>query len=544
MTPSVPVTTDTRADRMRLPSADQVAAATAEQHHVCIRPMIMQVGDTDTGELRYVATPCGSTVETVCPTCARKARALRMVQCREGWHLDKDPDFTPEPPTAQQKDLLTKRADLISDYRQHVANGEGSEAEEIRESVRQLDESLRATGMRGKLPPVDVPEKSARKRSTKRRQDAPNLPKAPMRKTTIGAQYAGKYRPSTFATFTCDTYGPVHSDGTPRDPQNYDYRRAARDAVHWAALTDRLWQNLRRVTGYEVQYFGTVEPQKRFAPHLHAAIRGAISHKLLRQVVEATYHQVWWPNHDELVYSKDNAPVWDDNTRLFVDPDTREPLQDWDSAVDDLEDPAHVVMFGSQVHSKGILGGTEEAGRHIGYLTKYLVKSVAEVITADSVRQENHAARLHQELAVTPCSSRCAVWLLYGIQPKGCSARTEPGHCKAKAHRRDTLGLPGRRVLVSRKWSGKSLQDHKKDRADFVRQALSAIGINKPAPDPKKFIWRKVEPGATDVPPRAHLIMHAIAERTRWKAEYDRAMLAAHGSHLSATSTTTERTAA
>jgi hypothetical protein len=27
--------------------------------------------------------------------------------------------------------------------------------------------------------------------------------------------------------------------------------------------------------------------------------------------------------------------------------------------------------FGPQVHVKGILGGTEEAGRHVGYLTKY-----------------------------------------------------------------------------------------------------------------------------------------------------------------------------
>jgi len=39
-------------------------------------------------------------------------------------------------------------------------------------------------------------------------------------------------------------------------------------------------------------------------------------------------------------------------------------------AVEEVEKPAHVVTFGRQVHSKGILGGTEEAGRHIGYLTR------------------------------------------------------------------------------------------------------------------------------------------------------------------------------
>ena len=40
--------------------------------------------------------PCGSTVESQCGPCARKARALRMVQCREGWHLTEEPDFTPD----------------------------------------------------------------------------------------------------------------------------------------------------------------------------------------------------------------------------------------------------------------------------------------------------------------------------------------------------------------------------------------------------------------------------------------------------------------
>ena len=36
-------------------------------------------------------------------------------------------------------------------------------------------------------------------------------------------------------------------------------------------------QNLRRVLGYEVQYFATIEPQRRLAPHVHVAMRGTIS---------------------------------------------------------------------------------------------------------------------------------------------------------------------------------------------------------------------------------------------------------------------------
>jgi hypothetical protein len=88
---------------------------------------------------------------------------------------------------------------------------------------------------------------------------------------------------------------------------------------------------------------------------------------VLRAVTAATYHQVWWPAHDELVYL-DELPVWEEGR--FVDPDTRQPLTPWAEALDQVEEPAHVVTFGRQVHSKGILGGSDEAGRHIGYLTK------------------------------------------------------------------------------------------------------------------------------------------------------------------------------
>jgi hypothetical protein len=63
----------------------------------------------------------------------------------------------------------------------------------------------------------------------------------------------------------------------------------------------------------------------------------------------------------------------------------------------------------------------------------------------------------------------------------------------------------------------------------FVTHALAALGIDKPAQDTSRLIWRKVTPGDQNVPPRAHLLMHAIAERMRWRAEYDLAMLAATG---------------
>jgi hypothetical protein len=189
-----------------------------------------------------------------------------------------------------------------------------------------------------------------------------------------------------------------------------------------------------------------------------------------------------------------------------------------------VEEPAHVVRFGTQVHSKGILGGTEEAGRHIGYLTKYLTKSIAEVVDTDaSPRQADHADRLAAELAVTPCSDRCAVWLLYGVQPRNPTSRMTPGHCKGKAHRRDTLGLPGRRVLVSRRWSGKTLAEHKQDRAAFIREALDAAGISKPETDRTRLQWSPVQAGDPHVPGRVELLMQMISQRLKWRAEYTHA---------------------
>ena len=58
-------------------------------------------------------------------------------------------------------------------------------------------------------------------------------------------------------------------------------------------------------------------------------------------------------------------------------------------------------------------------------------------------------------------------------------ARMRPGACKGKAHRREYLGYAGRRVLVSRKWSGKTLADHRADRKNWLIQTLGL-----PATDP------------------------------------------------------------
>lgn len=532
-TGSEPIDQDklTRAQKAMLALSNEVATQLAEDHGVCVRPLAMRRIDQSSGRVDVVPVPCGSTREDQCRPCAEKARRLRMVQCREGWHLDNEPIAKPADPTAAQKELMTVRADLHAAYTDARAKGDEEECEEIRETVAEVDQELRALGVRGRLAPLDPTPQTVR-RSTRRRQDAPNLPRRPVENRTLGRVFGGKYRPSTFLTLTLDTYGRVDKHGAALDPDSYDYRRAARDAIHFPKLLDRFWQNTRRCVGWDVQYFGTVEPQKRGAPHFHAAIRGTVPRSELRAITAATYHQVWWPAHDEIVYSWDRLPRWDNHHKAFVDPDTRAPLPTWDEATDPdtLTSPAHTVVFGPQVHVKGILGGTEEAGRHIGYLTKYLTKSVGQAAGLDesaTSRQREHARRLAAELAITPCSPRCPIWLLYGIEPKGARPGTTPGHCKGKAHKPEHLGIAGRRVLVSRKWSNKSLSDHRAERTAFVRQLLDRAGVQPAyAVDDGPFTWETTRPGDSDVPPRTVLLLHAINQRSRWRADYDAAVLA------------------
>uniref|UniRef100_UPI0035711853 replication initiator n=1 Tax=Nocardia araoensis TaxID=228600 RepID=UPI0035711853 len=108
---------------------------------------------------------------------------------------------------------------------------------------------------------------------------------------------------------------------------------------------------------------------------------------------------------------------------------------------------------------------------------------------------------------------------------KAAKSRMQPGQCRGRAHRRTTLGLPGRRVLCSQLWTGKTLDDHKADRIEFVRQLLAHVGITRPARDPHRYTWNTIAPG-TRMPSRAYLLMHAVAERLGWRAEYEKALLA------------------
>ncbi len=65
-------------------------------------------------------------------------------------------------------------------------------------------------------------------------------------------------------------------DGVPVDSAPTTTRGPPGTRLHFSKLIDRFVQNLRRVAGYDVQYFVAVEPAEPSAPHLHVAMRGSL----------------------------------------------------------------------------------------------------------------------------------------------------------------------------------------------------------------------------------------------------------------------------
>jgi hypothetical protein len=100
-----------RVERMSMPLARQVVKDLAVEHGACIRPIQLRRTNLDTGQVEQVLVPCGHTLAHVCPSCAERARSLRAAQCREGWHLEDEPDLTPDPATDDQQWWVVLRSE-------------------------------------------------------------------------------------------------------------------------------------------------------------------------------------------------------------------------------------------------------------------------------------------------------------------------------------------------------------------------------------------------------------------------------------------------
>jgi hypothetical protein len=547
---------------MRQPLAKETLRTLAESHGVCVRPLAIRRTDTVTGQTEVIEVPCGATLASKCKPCAERGRRLRIQQLREGWHLADEPAVRPEKVGEDVLSLVRVRAHLEFERADAERQAMWDQLPDLDQAIADVDEALAATGLRGHLTPRDRDEKPRKARSTRRRKDSPDLPRLPVDSRTVGRSYAGRdgktYRPSMLVSLTLGSYGPVHTSirrggylvpcecgkrhggrddllGTPIDPAAYDYRRAALDAIHFARVLDRWWQNLRRAAGWNVQYAGCVELQRRLAPHAHFAVRGTLPRRLLKQVAAATYHQIWWPAFDQPVYSVERPPTWDADQSAYIDPRTKQPLTTWSAALDRLDtpdaEPAYVARLGT-IDARGIDQGTKDAERSIRYVTKYVTKDIVDQVSPRSEAQRAHFDRLHAELSTLPCSPTCANWLLYGVQPDKAKPGLVPGRCTGKVHQPRTLGFTGRRVLVSRQWSGKTLADHRADNRAWIRAILAGAvdgddqdqtAVPDPADGANRYRFELAKPDDPDVPPVEHRILRAISTRIRWRQALARA---------------------
>ena len=239
-----------------------------------------------------------------------------------------------------------------------------------------------------------------------------------------------------FLTLTCDSYGKVLEDGTPADPAAYDYRRAARDAIHFAALFDRFIQNLRRFLGYEVQYFAAVEPQKRLAPHVHT---GDPRHRLPRRPAPGPRRHL--PPGLVAIHrrrSASTATSCRSGTRPPGTTSTRPPGKSCRPGTRPSTPSARRMRrctwpgSGPKFDAQGVLAGSKDSGRCIRYLTKYLTKNIADCHHPGTAAQQHHADQLADALRYEPCSPSCANWLRYGIQPKNPREGLRPGRVQGQ----------------------------------------------------------------------------------------------------------------
>ena len=68
-------------------------------------------------------------------------------------------------------------------------------------------------------------------------------------------------------------------------------------------------------------------------------------------------------------------------------------------------------------------------------------------------------------------------------------------------------------MLVSRKWSGKTLADHRADRKNWL---LTTLG--QATTDLARYAWEPVIPGDPDYMEHARRLLHVAADRKHWQA--------------------------
>ena len=263
-----------------MPLSRDVLRGIAEHHGVCVRPLAAAPhrphDRADRHRRRPVRRPARLQVQAVRrtqPPAAPPADPRRLAPRRRTTAPDRNPRR--RRPGAGVAAMHVRVRTRRSRTRRPLGPGRPT-------STPASPKSTSTSPPSGSAAPCATPGEAKTERGPGRRsaaQDAADLPRLPVDARTVGRSTPGKhgrtYRPSMLLTLTLAGYGPVHTAphptrlpryrataapctgnagpllGTPIDPTTYDYRRAALDAIHFARVLDRFWQNLRRAVGCE-----------------------------------------------------------------------------------------------------------------------------------------------------------------------------------------------------------------------------------------------------------------------------------------------------
>src|SRR6516165_5049909 len=137
----------TRAERSAYPLARDSIRKIAEASGGCLRPVQLRRTDTAIGETVSVMVPCGVTLASICPPSRSGPRHCGRAQCREGWHLEDEPDLSPAAPDEMQEFWLTLRAE--AQLRRDTAEAAGQDTTDYDELIGELDTEITRAGIRG-----------------------------------------------------------------------------------------------------------------------------------------------------------------------------------------------------------------------------------------------------------------------------------------------------------------------------------------------------------------------------------------------------------
>jgi hypothetical protein len=141
-----------------MPLARDVVRDLAVSHGGCVRPIQLRRTDLHTGQIEPVLVPCGHTLASVCPSCAERAKTLRAAQCREGWHLDREPIVQADDADDEQRMWIELRSDAQRGRDEADAAGEDTTEDDA--AIGDLDEQITRSGMRGNVLPARPPARS------------------------------------------------------------------------------------------------------------------------------------------------------------------------------------------------------------------------------------------------------------------------------------------------------------------------------------------------------------------------------------------------